>query len=166
MKENYKKGFTLIELLVVIAIIGILSSVILVSLNTARVKGKSGRVQAEAAQIRTQLEANYTGSLYPDLSTAAAPPGADLMTAGTWAAGGALNLLSTDITTGQGGLLKVYDSGTAAANVTGYAVYVAYPGSSGGYCVDSTGNTKTSFTGVAAFTAASNFATCAASTGL
>ncbi len=56
---KYSRGFTLIELLVVIAIIGILASVILASLNTARSKASDAKIKAELNQIQVALEMYY-----------------------------------------------------------------------------------------------------------
>ncbi|MDB5245386.1 MAG: prepilin peptidase dependent protein type pilus assembly protein PilA [Parcubacteria group bacterium] len=58
--EESKKGFTLIELLVVIAIIGLLSSVVLASLNAARVKAKDAAVRSEVRQLVTLMALDYS----------------------------------------------------------------------------------------------------------
>lgn len=68
MKEKgLKRGFTLIELLVVIAIIGILASVVLASLNSARAKSRDARRIADVKQLQLALElfADANGQTYP-----------------------------------------------------------------------------------------------------
>lgn len=49
-------GFTLIELLVVISIIGLLSSIVLTSVNSARSKARNVREKSDVKQIITALE--------------------------------------------------------------------------------------------------------------
>ena len=67
MKKFTRRGFTLIELLVVIAVIGILSSIVLVSLSGARDRAKDARVTGAMDQVRTQsiiffdINSTYTG---------------------------------------------------------------------------------------------------------
>lgn len=71
MKTFYKRGFTLIELLVVIAIIGILASIVLASLNSARQKGRDARRISDVKEIQLALELYYDANgAYPNaLST-------------------------------------------------------------------------------------------------
>ncbi len=60
------KGFTLIELLVVIAIIGILASIVLVSLNGARAKARDARRLSDLRSVEKALELYYASNdTYP-----------------------------------------------------------------------------------------------------
>ncbi len=68
------RGFTLIELLVVIAIIGILSSIVLASLNTARQKSRDARRIADVKQLQLALQLYFdANSEYPTTTASLAP---------------------------------------------------------------------------------------------
>lgn len=65
-----QKGFTLIELLVVVAIIGLLSSVVLASLNTARAKARDAVRMSDMREIQKAVVMYYNDTEhYPTPTT-------------------------------------------------------------------------------------------------
>ncbi|MDB5238919.1 MAG: prepilin peptidase dependent protein type pilus assembly protein PilA [Candidatus Parcubacteria bacterium] len=145
--KKLTRGFTLIELLVVIAIIGILASIVLVSLNSARAKGSDTRIISDVQQARTAIESGFNGLGYPDLNgagtciasnTSAATFATCVLTTGPDFT--ALNQLNADATN-QGGALFV----AVAPNNTGYAIRGRMKSNASTYfCIDSTGKTNQS----------------------
>jgi len=70
MNKN-NKGFTLIELLVVIAIIGLLSTLAVVALNSARQKSRDSKRVADVKQVQTALELYFADNNgYPAAASA------------------------------------------------------------------------------------------------
>ena len=164
---NLKKGFTLIELLVVVAIIGILASVVLASLTSARSKGKDAAVFAQLSNMRAQAElyyssnGNYGGgttaytaatglvatgvSILPAAATcgtAVAGDGAATVGASIFgqpaSASGLFGLISGACTSGAQAMKGQVD----AAIATAWAVTAQGASSNAFYCVDSAGDSK------------------------
>jgi len=129
MKNLTKKGFTLVELLVVIAIIGLLSTIAVVSLGTARQKARDTTRIATMKQLATGLESFYSDvGGYPAevTNTAAYQIGGHVLCAATTRASGT-DLDNTSCT------------GTAYTTVSAYPVPVPGGGTSLGTCLASGG---------------------------
>ena len=150
----------MIELLVVVAIIGILASVVLASLNTARTKGADAAIKADLSGVRASAELAYdtNGQRYNK-------DGATAWTADADCHAAVLANTMFDPTSG-GGVGQSIDNALAHAytqngsqafkcnqNATGTAYAIAVPlKSSGVWCIDSTGVARSSTSAGVAYT--------------
>jgi len=123
--RNKNKGFTLIELLVVIAIIGLLASVVLLALNTARGKARDAKRVADMRQMNTAMEMYFNdNNAYPTMAS-----GALCATSGGCTVG---NVIATSLTPKYIATIPMEQTpadGTctypaAAANGTNYYYYI------------------------------------------
>ncbi|MDO8576520.1 MAG: type II secretion system protein [bacterium] len=135
-KNNNQKGFTLIELLVVIAIIGLLSSVVLASLNGARNKGADAAIKSDLRSAQSQAELFYddTNNTYTGLCANTTVAAQMLHAKNASSISGAV---STTLTTAETADIPVcHVSGTGDA----YALSIALKtDKTKSWCVDSTG---------------------------
>ena len=125
--SSARRGFTLIELLVVIAIIGILSAVVLASLNTARAKGADAAIKSNINNSRAQAELFYDSN------------------------SNAYTGVCANTTTGIGQMKAgALSAGSPAANcfdsATLWAMNAQLKTSTSYYCVDSSGTATTTTT--------------------
>ena len=128
------RGFTLIELLLVISIIGLLASMILLSLSSARNKSKDTRIGSDIRQLRIQIESDNAGQS----NYGVFPAGSSFNSATSLINSGNYATLTTDISANNGALTVVTNG---ASPVTAYALYGTL--NTGKYfCTDSLGNTN------------------------
>jgi prepilin-type N-terminal cleavage/methylation domain-containing protein len=132
MKKTLNRGFTLIELLVVIAIIGILASVVLASLNSARDKGADAAIKSTINNVRAQAALYYEDNRNYDAFctslTAAAASVNDAGGTNSWAC----------------------SENNGAVDSDAYAVSGQLSDPTEFYCVDSTGSASTTNAATAA----------------
>ena len=143
LSKSFKSGFTLIELLVVVAIIGVLASVVLASLNSAKKRGEDKAIATNLHTVANQAEifSADNGNSYLPAGTGVVLP---ISTCPVYNASGT-NMLSRNkiiadaiaeaVLRGNGS--SCYNSSTAWAVAVGLKVTA-----NTSWCVDSTGKSK------------------------
>lgn len=138
MKKNSQSGFTLIELLVVIAIIGILASVVLASLNSARNKGADAAIKSQLANMRAQAELYYDTNSGYSSATIATLPATGCTTATSVFVDTTVTNAIAALTSAAGSAPVCVVGGTSGSKASTWSMSSALK-TSGNWCVDSTG---------------------------
>lgn len=125
IKDHRQTGFTLIELLVVVAIIGLLASIIMVSLGNARLKARDARRLTDMQQIKSGLDIYFSlGSGYPDATSwTTSQTNGSVMTCSST---DVLRVPQDPLYIGNPGFAYTYTPGGNSSSACGGTVYSTY----------------------------------------
>ena len=145
-----QKGFTLIELLVVIAIIGILATVVIGSVSSARAKGANAAVKSNLSNSRAVAEIFYdSNNTYAGVCTAPASGGTQTANSSALAA---IKITSTSpsvTSQNSGTATPTASTAVCVESADGYVVAAPLKSPTGAmYCVDSNGAKKEYASGI------------------